>query len=272
MKNLLLILCTFVSAQIFAQTCTPDPTFADSAAGIYPLPFYADTQSGGITLDAAIGCPYEFVFQANVPVEVTLPQGTFELNHVDLTETGAVLNLPAGLNYACNPPDCFFEQATIGCVVLYGTPEASVTPGTFDLKILAEVSLLGNQLVLNDTFPGVLTNGGNYFLEVLSEPADPADCPVGIYENHVTPFEFTLAPNPTYGSTTLTINSEIRNELTFQIMNLTGQVIQSQMLQVEQGTNTYEMVVKDIPEGMYLYTLGNEEGVLTERIMITKQK
>ncbi len=271
MKNLLLILCTFVCGQLFAQTCTPDPTFADSAAGIYPLPFYADTQSGGITLDAAIGCPYEFVFQAIVPEEVTLPQGTFELNSVKLTETGAVLNLPAGVEYACNPPDCFFAQGTQGCVVLYGTPDASNTPGTFDLKILAEVALLGNQLVLNDTFPGVLTNGGNYFLEVLEEPADPTLCPVGTADENITPFNFTLAPNPTYGSTTLTIDADKRNELIFQIVNLTGQVIQSQVLQVEQGPNTFEMVVKDISEGMYLYSLGNEEGVLTERIMVTKQ-
>ena len=269
MKNLLLICCMLISVQIFAQTCTPDPTFADSAAGIYPLPYFADTETGGITLPAAIGCPYEFVFQAIVPEEVTLPQGTFELNSVNLTEEGAVLNLPAGLDYACNPPDCFFAQATAGCVVIFGTPTGPV--GTADLKILAEVSLLGNQLVLNDTFPGVLTNGGNYFLEVLEEPADPLDCPVGISNNHITPFEFTLAPNPTYGSTTLTVNAERRNELTFKIMSLTGVEIQSQILQVEQGTNSFEMVVKDLVEGIYLYSLGNEEGVLTERIMITKQ-
>ena len=229
-KNLLLILCTLLSVQIFAQTCTPDPTYADSAAGVYPLPFYEATQSGGITLDAAIGCPYEFVFQAVVPNEVTLPQGTFELNSVKLTETGAVLNIPTGLNYACNPPDCIFLQETTGCVVIYGTPDASNTAGTFDVKILAEVSLLGNQLVLNDTFPGVLTNGGNYFLELLDEPTDPTLCPTAISNKHITPFDFTLAPNPTYGSTTLTVNSDKRNELTFKILSLTGVEIQSQIL------------------------------------------
>lgn len=259
-----------LSGQLFAQTCTPNPTFADSAAGVYPLPFFDDTGMGGIDLPAQIGCPYEFVFEAVVPEVADLPTGPVELNHVDLTEEGAVLNLPAGLDYACNPPDCFFAQNTTGCFVIFGTPDASNAPGLFDLKILAEVAVLGNQIVLNDTFPGVLTNGGNYFLELL--PDDGSACPVGVNNTHVTPFEMALAPNPTFGTTTLTIDSERRNELTFQVMNLTGAVVQSQELQVEQGVNSYEILVQDLPDGMYMYSLGNEEGVLTDRLMIVKEK
>ena len=58
----------------------------------------------------------------------------------------------------------------------------------------------------------------------------------------------------------------------FQILNLTGAVVQSQVLQVEQGTNNFEILLKDMPEGMYMYSIGNEEGVLTDRIMVARQE
>lgn len=258
MKRCLPFLLLFLCFQLFSQ-CTVDPTFVDSLPGVYPPPCYTpDDIDCGMDPGVA-GEAYEFVFQIVVGEEVTIvnPPGTFELNSIRIDPEDAFVNLPAGLDYACFPENCTFLQNTLGCVLIHGVPEE--INGT-DLKFIAEVALLDSQLIIVDTVPGTLTGGGSYFLDVISD----------VENHHYTPFSVELAPNPTQGTSIISIESEIRNELTLDILNLTGEVIKSQTYQIEQGANSFELDLSKFSNGMYFYAVGNEEGVLTDRIIVAK--
>lgn len=258
MKNFLPVFLMFLCFQLFSQTCTTDPTYTDSIPGVYPPPCYSPDEINCGIDPGVVGEAYEFVFQVVVGDEVDLPDlPVLVLNSVRIDPDTAFLNLPTGLEYVCFPESCFFEQNTLGCVLIYGTPE---TIAVTDLKFLAEVTLLDGQIVLNDTFPGVLTNGGSYLLDIISD----------VKNYHYTPFSVELTPNPTQRFSNITIDSEIRNELNLQILNLTGKVIQEQTYQIEQGANQFELDVSELSNGIYFYTIGNKEGVLTDRIIIAK--
>lgn len=65
MTRLLLALCFCACATFLnAQTCTPDPAYADSSAGVYPKPYdLATNPGGGITQCAVIGEYFQFDLQ-----------------------------------------------------------------------------------------------------------------------------------------------------------------------------------------------------------------
>lgn len=266
-KYILLFICSVVSFNLMSQTCAADIDLLSEPPGIFPKPYFEDTQVGGIRVEAQIGCPYEFVFH------VVSGIGGAPICHFDIdfsvSLTDAFLNLPNGLEYTCNPPDCIFEDPNVGCIVLHGIPDDTV--GVYDVKLLITAILLNGQLVLEDTIPGMLTNDGNYFLTLVDEPDDPTDCIVGIveYNNNFT-FDVTISPNPAYDFASITIESEIRDELEFVLLDLTGKIIQERVFQVDQGTNTFEVDFNDIPNGIYLYAIRNELGVLSNRIVVAK--
>ena len=136
----------FFAVNGFSQTCTPDPSFADSTAGVYPLPYdEATNPMGGISDSACINEPYEFVFTAVVSESITVPGGTdVPLDSLILTD---VSGLPDGIEWACDPPNCVFEQNSLGCVVLFGTPNNEASIGDNELVIEATVFTLEFRLI-----------------------------------------------------------------------------------------------------------------------------
>ena len=70
-----------------------------------------------------------------MPNEIEIGGNPLALDRVELETSGAVLGLPTGLTYGCNPPSCVFPKDTEGCVNLYGTPTGDV--GDYPLEIVA---------------------------------------------------------------------------------------------------------------------------------------
>src|SRR5262245_881421 len=107
-----LIACASAS---FAQTCVRDSSVLQTGALLSP-PWWDSINMIYALRDACINHNYTQSVTINVPT-------TFQsvpLNNVTLATTGAVLNLPVGLTYLCDPPNCVFNAGTLGCVLLYG--------------------------------------------------------------------------------------------------------------------------------------------------------
>ena len=108
-----------------AQTCVPDPMYADSIGFVFPPPYDSILNpEGGIPQPACIGKSFEFVWTIDVPTDVTVFGFPVQLDQLSLATNGAVTNLPKGVTYVCNPPNCVFKVNEPGCVLLYGTPTA----------------------------------------------------------------------------------------------------------------------------------------------------
>jgi len=264
MKRILLLITVFAFTHIsYAQLgqCTPNPTYADSAGGVYPLPYdSASSPYGGINLSACIGHAYQFVWQVVIPDTITLPTvGQVPLSNFSMATSGAISNLPIGLTYVCNPPNCSFNANTIGCIAIYGTVANTVTPKDYDLVISGTLVAAG--FPFSFTFPNAQLYPGHYFLTV--EPENSTTCyKVSTSEARTNNFFSDVNPNPISQLSNLLIFSKKDLSLKLSIQNINGAVIQSKNLKVMEGKNSFQLDASLWPNGVYLYKL-EEEGAYT---------
>ncbi|MEM7037048.1 MAG: hypothetical protein AAF570_08730, partial [Bacteroidota bacterium] len=112
----LIALLTFtLGSQALHAQCTPDPNL--TAQGIYPNPMP----------DGCVGQAYFQVVDFVFPVDTTISGFTvpFDSFRIDM-----INNLPAGLIYTCNTPNCVYVApgggvGAKGCANVTGTPTAA---------------------------------------------------------------------------------------------------------------------------------------------------
>ncbi|MCC6754088.1 MAG: T9SS type A sorting domain-containing protein [Saprospiraceae bacterium] len=172
MKHLYFI-ALFAGTSLFlgAQSCLPDSTLVDSSAGVYPKPITESNPNGGINKKACINKPYEFTFTVVVPdtVEIPILPAPIPLEKVAIDTVGAISNLPAGLSYHCNPPNCVFNKNQIGCLLLQGTPTDANAPGEYKPIIKLKLTVnVGISFDYTTEYPGAAFPG-EYILTLLSE-------------------------------------------------------------------------------------------------------
>ncbi len=267
MQKLLLTLSFAVLACSIsvAQDCMPDETLPDTIIGVAPLPFEADLNpTGGINDTACVNEPFEFVLTLIVPNTFTFVGQELPLNSIDLGAEGAISNLPAGLDYACNPPTCIFQADTTGCVILYGT--VSDTAGVYDLQIAGIVRTAVADLPLS--FPNPAIAPGNYFLHVREEgqctPSSTRDlAALGVVAS--------ARPNPTSGFTQIAISSPISGNFDFIVSDLLGQQVYRKRIDVVVGENTFDFDGSNLAAGMYVYTIRDGMRQLSDKLIINRR-
>ncbi len=261
MRTQLLFLALFMislSARSTAQSCVPDPQFADSTGFVFPAPYHpVNSPEGGIDQPACIDQYYEFVWTIQVPEDVTIFGFSVQLEYLKLDTMGAVTNLPVGINYVCNPPNCQFNVNEPGCVLLYGTPTSGNTPGVYDLGFTGALKTVAAG-VLPVMFPDPNLYPGNYYLDLL--PANDPGCLSGTGNvargiNHQR-----VMPNPVLDWSTLEITSTLPLSGLIEIIDLTGRSCKSWQVDIEPGSNTFTMDLSDLSPGFWMYRIGTLEG------------
>ncbi len=221
-----------------AQNCLPDSVYRDSTTGVYPRPVSADYPNGGIKKKACINKPYDFTFTVVVPDSVKVSQFPvpLPLEEVYIDTANAIKNLPKGISYACNPPDCVYKKNTIGCLILKGTPDASNTPG--DYKPIIHLTVIVKFITTfpySTDYPGP-DFPGEYILTLQAEN----DCTVSTADESIDA-KFWY-PNPTHG----TLQSHSKQIEQVRIYNLNGKLIYSE---------------KDVHKNGYELNILNSEGI-----------
>ncbi len=265
MKKLFLLCLTMLSlSAMYAQECMPQQNLPDTLIGVVPLP-YSDTlnPTGGITDTACINEPFNFVFTVVVPGTFDSPFGPVPINRIDMATQGAIKNLPAGITYACNPPNCSFPKDTVGCIVLYGTPTGS--PGVSNLEIDFVIrSLIDFPL----TFPNATLYPGNYFLHVKPQ----GQCaPSSVRTPGLSGVEeVAVRPNPFSSYAQLLVNSKISGNFDLIVSDALGRQLRRERVHLLEGDNTLDFDGSALPSGMYIYTLSNGTGAISGRMIIQK--
>lgn len=82
----------------------------------------------------------------------------------------------------------------------------------------------------------------------------------------------TISPNPISSGETLNINIETSQafDAVINVYNLSGQKIKEVNTTFDNGTNNHQLSVKDLSEGMYIISIESENGVLTEKVVVTR--
>lgn len=248
-----------------AQDCMPAENLPDTLIGVVPFPFDQELNPmGGINDTACVNEPFEFVFTLVVPSTFTFVGQQLPLNSIDLGAEGAISNLPAGLDYACNPPTCIFQADTTGCVVLYGT--VSDTAGVYDLQIAGIVRTAVADLPLS--FPNPAIAPGNYFLHVKGE----GECaPSSTRDLAALGVVASARPNPTSGFTQIAISSPISGNFDFVVNDLLGQQVHRKRIDVIAGENTFDFDGSNLAAGMYIYTITDGKRQLSDKLIINRR-
>jgi hypothetical protein len=267
MKRIVLLFLGWVAyGAAFAQvTCTPNENLPDSVV-VSPLPFSPEIPGSGIMDTSCVGTYFELVLTFNVPPLYPSPFGDIPLVSVDIAPQDAIDNLPAGLTYACNPPDCVFPKEEKGCLVIYGTPEAGAE-GIYDLKV--EATIVTSFLPLTITMPDDLQSG-NYFLHV--ESMDFENCfMVSTREALAQTFSISNRPNPSSGWTQIAVQSERSGDFDLTVRDIVGRVLYRQRVHILPGENLIDFDGSRLPSGFYVYSISDGREIASRKMAINRR-
>ncbi|HAQ38877.1 MAG TPA: hypothetical protein PLU49_04525 [Saprospiraceae bacterium] len=228
--------------------CVPSETYADSSAGVYPLPFHEVLfPDGGIHDTVCIGSPFEYTFTAVLEDSIAWMGFSFKLNSLEILPNG-VLNLPEGLQYGCNPPNCVFQANTMGCLKIYGTTTEANDPGLFDLQLRTKIVVANGLISVIDTLPELLVPGSHYYLPV--EAASSSHCQTSSLYGYQQNEFLEIKYQPLLERLTVIAGDPQIPWLETEIIDMTGKVLLKQRIQYPvQSMNT--MDVSGLSQGLY---------------------
>jgi len=270
MKKTVLLLCAFsfvtmLNAQVPA--CMRDSSILVSGAIVSP--WYWTPDSPYIQTKPA--CINEFYTQSvtfNVPDTITGLPGVpipIPITSISIGTTNAITNLPAGLTYSCDPPNCVFNKNTLGCVLLYGTPTGPAD--TADLSIKVTISSPSFPFPIGPLdFPSVIAPTAHYYIVV--KPT--GQCALGANDLSGQIASVKNMPNPFGDQTVIDIESMVSGEFRFQVFNVTGQRVHSQTIHLTTGPNQFTFEAGGLPNGAYYFTLGNTDGMVSRLMVISR--
>ncbi|MEQ8703342.1 MAG: T9SS type A sorting domain-containing protein [Phaeodactylibacter sp.] len=266
MNRIVLIFLGVILAGVgYAQDCQPDETVPDSVV-VSPLPYNEMLRpEGGIADTACVGSPYEFIFTFNIPETYeVIPGLPIALVDVSIPAEDGLGNLPASMDYVCNPPNCVFAAQTKGCIIVFGTPTADEV-GTHDLTIAADINV---GQVLGVTLPGDLESGGHYYLNIKEEGG--GNCFSNTNEDFAADFGLSNRPNPFGNFTQVVVDAKQSGLYQFFVADLLGREVHQQQIQLIEGENTIDFDGSQLAEGMYLYGITDGRHAATSKMIINR--
>ena len=270
-----LILFSFdTNAQL--SSCVPDPLYKDSTFGVFPRPYDADTYpNGGIKQSACIGKPYKFVFTGVVPDSfyVAQLQTTVKIDSLVLDKKDAttITGMPKGFSWDCGGGKCKLLPKTQNCVVIYGTANATNAPGDYDMKIkmIAYLKTVFGTIPYTITFPDATLAPGKYTVK-LEANSSKTCLVVGNEDQYLNVDKINAFPNPTFSDAKIVFSAKEADNFDFLITDMSGKIIRREAIKVTEGWNEIKFDGSALPEGIYIYYLGNAKGKIANRLTISK--
>jgi len=154
--------------QAFSQ-CTPDNTL--QLVGLYPPDSLLPCVEEGEYFDEVIQFKNFSVISG---ASIGIP-GNFTVNWVRID---SVRNLPQGLTYTCNDPNCTYTTGEVGCVNITGTTNAPAGDYYLGFYATVEVDLGGTPFQVQADSQLLASNGLGYKLTVIGQGDT---CPNDLY-------------------------------------------------------------------------------------------
>jgi hypothetical protein len=122
-------------------------------------------------------------------------------------------------------------------------------------------------LVVGQTQACITTTDDEACTEELISLFDPQFIS-GVDDFAIEGVSFGLYPNPAGDFLTLDISSDKNMPIKINMINMSGQLVYSQNEQLQTNKNLFQLNTSNIPSGIYLVQLLNENGVLTKKLII----
>ncbi len=265
-----------------AQTCTPQQL---SEPSFQPKPDSVDC--------FVVGQPVDQTFYFKIPATA----GAFTIQYIRID---SVSNLPAGLTYELNKANKTYNGNENGCVRVTGTPPTGTKAGQYRLGINVGVKAAGPlpefQGDLVEVANGVTPGSGNtYLLWVRLKESTTAGCPcidtfvtakdsikayngtettcpnligVGISNINDNVTTLSIVPNPFSNNAVVEFNAANAGTYTARITNIIGKEMRRETIDVQVGSNAYNINRDNMAAGVYFFSLSNGKSLLTKRFVI----
>lgn len=269
MKRTVLFLCAFCSAlNGFTQTCVFDSTILITGAIVSPEPWSPSAPFIN-TNPACVNDPYLQSITFNVPDSIQAPGVPipFAITNIAIPTSGALTGLPAGLTYLCTPPNCVFPKNTLGCLLIYGTPNnTNIAPDTTELSVTVNVTSSSFPFPIPIQFPGTIAPDSKFFI-ILKEQGQCISSTTDLGRQIA---QIKSAPNPFSNQTIITVTALVNDQFQFELFNITGQRVLADQMQLFQGENQYTLDAGNLPNGAYYFVIGNGTGRAAHRVIISR--
>jgi len=244
MKKLLLSFAVAVIAamNVQAQSCTPNPQYADSTLGAWP-----DTIQNFPPASAGVFYSTDLNFKVPATVTESLdPTGVFVGRPIVGFVVTGVTGLPPTYDYACNISSCQYAGGANGCANVYGTTSAT---GTYEVEILItatiNVQIIGN-VEQNTSFTGYKIVVGT----------------TGTIEQVIAPI--TVSPNPANDVIKIEGISASMKASKVEITNIEGKVVASKEVA---NTSDFSFDLSGMKAGIYFVNVAHASGVETVKFI-----
>jgi hypothetical protein len=225
------------------------------------------------------GNAYNQVIQIHVPDKFDigpfagLPAGLILLN-VDSLQIDSLTGFPNGLSYALNPANGFFLGGANGCADLTGTTNDPV--GNYPLDIYGYIAVSGIPpgagFPPDTMFDLHQAQGFSNMFQLSVDVINPGDecrpvaSGIGSFNSNLNTF-LSVYPNPTSGVFTVKLNTGRRINGEISVLNMTGQTVISQAVDV---MNQYATVfnLSQLPKGLYTVVVKTTEGIAAKNVSV----
>ena len=262
MKKLILLFTVIIFSfnNVNAQ-CSPNFLFtALGFPGVYPPELaIPGVPMVGIS-DGIVGSPYSQTLTLVVLEDTTMDIASFlpatAVSAMSLAGISTVMSLnvnhvvydvgglPNGLNYTCDQSACQYASGVDGCILIDGTPTQGGTfPVPVNMTVNVQIPAIPNPI------PGSLPIFAGMAMDLPAFPAVEYDLLIsgGTAVTDFKSSDFTLFPNPTTNTTTLSLTTTAD----VKIYNVLGEVV----LNYSSVKNTLNIKKSDLGIGMFYVSI-----------------
>lgn len=247
LAGVLLFLNSFLLAQEGTAPCIPATNLPATGYGVFPESLNGFSTGQPFADTICLNHYFEQTFTIKTPKSNELPEWTAPvLPFITMGLNSASWKLPAGIEVACNPPNCSFPLGTTGCMVVKGVPSALAELKTQELSLTVVFRIAG----IKDS---VALHAQSFSL--FFESDGPFCRPSNVNELAATQLQMRNTPNPFGGETIIEVNSGIRGRFEFRVYDLMGKLMYRQPVQLFKGENRINFNGEVLPNGLYVFTL-----------------
>lgn len=272
MKRITFTILLAFAALFASAQCTPDNSFTE--AGLYPVP-------------DSLPC-----FVKGEPFDVTIQFKNFDqvsVLTIEYLRIDRIENMPCGASYQVSEDDRTFDGGQTGCIRVTGTTNDEA--GQYRLRLFVSIKATGVQNEIQGEAGALAAQYGagdfSYYVRVVDNSS--STCPAvdttdsdnkeascaTVYNPNTSVNElasqinnFSFFPNPATDVANVSFVSDKFTQYTTRIVNIFGQEVSREVLDVEAGVNNVKVDVSSLPTGVYLYTINDGKAAFTHRFIV----
>ncbi len=240
MKTICLIFLLSIATVTSYSQCIPDADF--NGYGINPsrLP------------NGIIGTEISSIITFKTPKDTSIVYNNQLYNAtIDSARVEQIKNIPAGFTWACNKSNCTWNGGEKGCALLKGKPDSNHFKH-YEIKVFVRtwVTVEGLSFPVERIDSSIIdfyvTGGINSVSNTNKKPT------------------FNVFPNPVKNILTVESIHTYSKNTEVKISDLTGKILLTKHL-----TSAVNYIdVSDLPKGMFLITIVNEENNYTKKLLV----